>query len=137
MTYLNNQQNQKFAKEQISNLVKENLASLYPEQEGWKVYNRYNWLSYLYNYVVQREQDGIVERVVVEVNTHTLADSESVRNLEMLADRLADDQSKVIEKILVANSDNTVFESKDLKYISLNQLLTTKFGNSEENMLVA
>lgn len=82
-------------------MFKKGVSRQYPESEGWKVYNRFNWVSYLHDFVLQREHQGSTERVVVEIVTDKRIREEHVIQLRDIAGRLEHDGTRVSKKILV------------------------------------
>ncbi len=81
------------------------IARQYPESEGWKVYNRFNWVSYLHDFVLQREGEKGTERVVVEVVTDRRIREENIVQLKEMATRLEHDGTKVSRTVVVLSDD--------------------------------
>lgn len=80
----------------------------YPESEGWKVYNRFNWVSYLHDFVLQRQVGNVTERVVVEINTDQKITEDQFAKMRDMASRLEGDQVKVIKKVLLFSANASV-----------------------------
>ena len=91
----------KMTKVDLFPMFKKGVARQYPESEGWKVYNRFNWVSYLHDFVLQREHQGSTERIVVEIVTDKRIREEQVEQLRDIAGRLEHDGTRVSKKILV------------------------------------
>ena len=86
-------------------MFKKNINRDYPESDGWKVYNRFNWVSYLHDFVLQREVANGFERVVVEINTDKKITDDQISQLSQVALRLTNDETKVVKKILVISEE--------------------------------
>jgi hypothetical protein len=91
-------------------LFKKSASRSYPESEGWKAYNRFNWISYLHDFVLQRESEGLRERILVEIVTEKVIQPELVTCLEELARRLEHDGTQVSRCILVVNDEASLPE---------------------------
>jgi hypothetical protein len=84
---------------------KQNIVRQYPEADGWKVFNRFNWVSYLHDFVLQRDTPNGSERVLIEVNTDKQIKEDQIRQLREVAARLEHDGTKVTRKVLVINQE--------------------------------
>ncbi len=74
------------------NPLKSTLLNLFPAHEGWKLYNRYNWSSKVYNFVMQKDTlNHQVERIVIEVNFENYISHLHFAKLDALAERLRTD----------------------------------------------
>ncbi|MFT7589839.1 MAG: hypothetical protein ACI959_002059 [Limisphaerales bacterium] len=122
-------------KEDLFPIFKKNIGSNYPENEGWKVYNRFNWVSYLHDFVLQREVGEKVERIVVEINTDRKITQEQINQLNIVANRLSSEDVTVIKKILIIKKEAEVNSiPQDFEVFYLNEFLTgTKQARSKED----
>lgn len=105
-------------------MFKKNINRDYPESDGWKVYNRFNWVSYLHDFVLEREVANGIERVVVEINTDKKVTNDQISQLGQVALRLANHQTKVVKKILVVSEEaDTQGVPPDIEVMYLGQFL--------------
>lgn len=84
---------------------KKNIGAQYPEKDGWKVFNRFNWVSYLHDFVLQRSTENGAERILIEINTDKEIRNEQIDQMRQVADRLAHDGTKVSRLVLVVSED--------------------------------
>lgn len=105
-------------------MFKKNIGRDYPESDGWKVYNRFNWVSYLHDFVLQRELEGKTERVVVEINTDKKITDDQLEQLGLVAERLASGGAEVIRKVLVISEEAKAdVVPEDIEVYHLNDFL--------------
>jgi hypothetical protein len=137
----------KMTKVDLFPMFKRGVARQYPEAEGWKVYNRFNWVSYLHDFVLQREHQGSIERVVVEIITDKKIREEQVAQLRDIAQRLEHDGTRVSKKIMVVADGSDVsgipgdievfFLGDFLKHGLTNQASVGRNGKAGQGKMVA
>lgn len=88
-------------KMEILSPLKASLQTIYPEKEGWKLYNRYSWANKCYDLILQKESNDGLVRVVVCVNFENFITRTHFSNLSKLAKRLNHGTSTILKKILI------------------------------------
>ena len=122
----------KMTKVDLFPMFKKGIAKQYPENEGWKVYNRFNWVSYLHDFVLQRELDGLTERVVVEIVTDRKVRDEQISQLIEVAGRLEYDGTRVSKKIMVvADETDTSCIPADIEVYYLGEFLKNGLASAK------
>lgn len=131
----------KLSKEKLFPMFKKNIGGNFPESDGWKVYNRFNWVSYLHDFVLQRENGSRTERVVVEINTDKKITEDQLRQLDVVANRLTKKDTVVIKKILIINKEADLKSiPSDIEVYFLSDFLSgdvRKAKSSDSDKLVA
>jgi len=113
-------QDSRLAKVDLFPMFKKSIIAQYPEQDGWKVFNRFNWVSYLHDFVLQRDTSGGAERILVEINTDKVIKDDQIHQMRDVAKRLEHDGTKVTRKILVASNESdrcTIPEDVELCFL--------------------
>ena len=111
---------------ELVNPLKSSLLSIYPEKEGWKLYNRYNWATRIFDFVLQKEENGVIERILVEMNFENHISREHFSNLTSLAKRLSSGGCCFIKKVMVVDEMATFDRiPADVEIISLRKLLSS------------
>jgi hypothetical protein len=90
------------------NPLKSTLRNSFPENEGWKLYNRYNWSSKVYDYVLQKEDNHNVFRIVVEINFGDQVTENEFEKLTVLSKRLSSGRIQVIRTVMVLQENTNV-----------------------------
>lgn len=90
------------------NPLKSTLRNSFPEKDGWKLYNRYNWSSKVYDYVLQKEDTHNVYRIVVEINFGDQATESEFEKLAVLSSRLSSGRIQVIRTVMVLQENTSL-----------------------------
>lgn len=93
---------------EILSPLKSTLLNLYPEREGWKLYNRYNWATKVFDFVLQKEDGMQTSRILVEINFEDKITKEDFNKLDVLAKRLKGSNSVVVRKIMIVNDMSVI-----------------------------
>ncbi len=123
-------------KSEILNPIKSSLESMFCQQDGWKLYNRYNWTNKCYDIILQKELKKGYERVIVSVNLDNQVTRKHYDNLQQLSKRLNAGTNALIKKIMIFDSPVT-FETApaDVELISVNDLLKLKYRATEPKLV--
>lgn len=120
--------------------LKSTLLHLYPEKEGWKLYNRFNWSTRVFDYVLQKEESGIVYRILVELNLEAKVTKDHFVKLDSLANRLEATKGALTRKIMIVDdAANMEYQHSDTEVIYLSSLFNTSLltGGFDKTKLVA
>lgn len=118
------------------NPLKSTLRSSFPEKDGWKLYNRYNWSSKVYDYVLQKEEGNNTLRIVVEINFGDQVSLDDFVKLNELANRLESGTIKVVRTVMVVQ-ENTQVEapkSTNVEMISMSELIQNGIMNLQHQL---
>ncbi len=111
-------------KSEILNPVKSTLLSFYPEKDGWKLYNRYNWASKVFDYVLQKEDNNQIDRILIEINFENHINNDVFSKLDVLAKRLCTSTSNIIRKIMIIDDlASTDKVPSDIDIIPISKML--------------
>ncbi len=112
-------------KNELVSQLKQTLQVNYPEHEGWKLYNRYNWASRNFDLILQREEsDGEVYRVVVCINFENTIAREEFSTVTKLARRLNHGTSIIMKKMLVVDDMAMVAKGpSDIEVVQIGKIL--------------
>lgn len=124
-------------KNELVSLLKQTLQSNYPEKEGWKLYNRYNWSSRNFDLIMQKEEhDGEVYRVVVCVNFENSITREEYNIVSKLARRLNHGTSIIMKKMLVVDDLAMVAKGpNDIEVVQIGKILREHALPSEPKLV--
>lgn len=112
------------SKSEMMNPLKISLLNIYPETEGWKLFNRYNWASKVFDFVLQKESNNEISRILVEFNFESNISVEHFTQLSELASKLQNGSSKLINKIMIVDDYATVYKnSDDVEIIPISQFI--------------
>lgn len=120
--------------------LKSTLRNLYPEKEGWKLYNRFNWSTRVFDYVLQKEESGIVYRILVELNLETKVTRDHFVKMDSLANRLEATKGALTRKIMIVDdAANLEYHHSDTEVIFLSSLFNSSLltGGFDKTKLVA
>lgn len=108
--------------------LKSTLLNIYPEKEGWKLYNRYNWATKVFDFVLQKEENQQVSRILVEINFESAITKEHFSKLDTLAKRLNGSNCSLVKKIMIVD-DRTSIEKvpADVEIVSIGTLINENF----------
>ena len=134
---LHAQPNPENQKTELVSLLKQSLEHNYPESDGWKHYNRYNWSSRNFDLILQREDnDGEIYRIVVCVNFDHSITKEEYTTVSKLARRLNHGTSVIMKKMLVVDDLAMVAKGpSDIEVVQIGKMLSE--SQSTEPKLVA
>jgi len=90
-----------FTEEDMYPYVRKNLRARYPAYEGWEIRKKDRRKGYEPDFVVDRNINGEVERVVVEVKLTCKVEPSHVRQLNRYVKNLAGGNVRILKKILV------------------------------------
>lgn len=117
-------QDARLSKIDLFPMFKKNIGAQYPEKDGWKVFNRFNWVSYLHDFVLQRSTEEGAERILIEINTDKEIRDDQIVQMRQIAERLAHDGTKVSRLVLVVADDaDTCSIPDDVKLCTLNEVM--------------
>ncbi len=119
---------------------KTTLRTLYPEKEGWKLYNRFNWSTKVFDYVLQKEDGDITHRILVELNLEGSVTLDHFEKLHTLANRLDNGKCTLSQKIMIVDDSAQMAEGAgDIRVVLLSDLfkLNLLTGGTDRNKLVA
>jgi len=106
--------------------VRSSLRKRYPSAAGWEIHMQYNGITYIPDFVCQRRNNGIIEKVVCEVKGGSLnrISQKDILQINKYAQNLAGNNVRIIKKILaVPYGVNTSNVPPDIEIIRLK-----KFG---------
>jgi hypothetical protein len=108
--------------------LKSTLLNIYPEKEGWKLYNRYNWATKVFDFVLQKEENQQISRILVEINFENTITKEHFTKLDTLAKRLNGSNCSLVKKIMIVD-DRTSIEKvpADVEIVSIGTLINENF----------
>ncbi len=116
--------------------IKSSLEHMYCHHDGWKLYNKYNWTNKCFDFLLQKESQTGVERVIVSVNLDNQVTRQHYDNLQKLSKRLHHGGKSPVKKILIF--DNPVaFEAApaDVELMSVNELLNVRLRATEPKLV--
>jgi len=90
------------------NPLKSTLRTSFPEKDGWKLYNRYNWSSRVHDYVLQKESGDSTLRIVVEINFGDQVLTDDFNKFAALSRRLESGKIKVIRTVMVIQENSRI-----------------------------
>lgn len=109
---------------EMINPLKTSLLNIYPEREGWKLFNRYNWASKVFDFVLQKESNNQISRILVEFNFESNISVEHFNQLSDLAIKLQNDNSKIISKIMIVDDFAQICQdSEDIEIIPISSFI--------------
>ncbi|MBC8173114.1 MAG: hypothetical protein H7X71_04335 [Chitinophagales bacterium] len=109
---------------EMLNPLKSTLLNIYPEKEGWKLYNRYNWATKVFDFVLQKEEKQLLSRVLVEFNFESLVTRDHFSKLETLARRLNGNNCHLVKKIMIVDDTASVENTPgDVELIPISKLI--------------
>jgi hypothetical protein len=85
------------------NPLKSTLKNSFPAKDGWKLYNRYNWSSKVYDYVLQKEENNSIYRILVEINFGDQVTACEMDKLASLSSRLNTSDIAAMRTVLVVH----------------------------------
>lgn len=85
------------------NPLKSTLKNSFPAKDGWKLHNRYNWSSKVYDYVLQKEENNSVYRILVEINFGDQVSACEMDKLASLSNRLNSSEIAAMRTVLVVH----------------------------------
>jgi len=105
--------------------LKQTLLTDYPEKEGWKLYNRYNWTNKHFDVVLQKEaEQGEVFRVIVCINLDNTITKDEYSNVSKLAKRLNHGTSTIMKKILVVDDKALIAKGpSDIEVVQIRKMI--------------
>ncbi len=119
------QTNPENRKSEMVSMLKQSLLTDYPEHEGWKLYNRYNWTSKNFDLILQREEvKGDVYRVVVCINLENSITKDEYSTVSKLARRLNHGTGIIMKKILVVDDKALVAKGpSDIEVVQIGKMI--------------
>jgi len=106
------------------NPLKSTLKNSFPEKEGWKLYNRYNWSSKVYDYVLQKEENNNVYRILVEINFGDQVTCNDFEKLTALSDRLGAGKVQMLRTVMVVHDKINMDEVPEgIEIMEMSQLI--------------
>ena len=125
---------------EMLNPFKSTLRNLYPEKEGWKLYNRFNWSTKVFDYVLQKEENNVVYRILVELNLENTITKDHFAKLDNLASRLEAGKSTLTRKIMIIDDAARLeISDRSIEVVLLSNLFDTSLltGGFDKSKLVA
>lgn len=125
---------------EMLNPFKSTLRNLYPEKEGWKLYNRFNWSTKVFDYVLQKEESNVVYRILVELNLENTITSDHFAKLDNLATRLEAGKCTLTRKIMIVDDSAQMVQANyGTEVVFLSNLFNTSLlaGGFDKSKLVA
>jgi formyltetrahydrofolate synthetase len=118
------------------NPLKSTLRSSFPEKDGWKLYNRYNWSSKVYDYVLQKEEGKNTLRIVVEINFGDQVSLNDFVKLNELAKRLESGTIQVVRTVMVVQENTQIEapETTNVEMISMSELIQNGIMNLQHQL---
>jgi hypothetical protein len=106
--------------------LKNSLLNIYPEKEGWKLYNRYNWATKVFDFVLQKEEGIKVSRILVEINFESNITKDHFTKLELLACRLKGSNCSLVKKIMIVDDLSSIDTvPADVDIVPISSLIRT------------
>ena len=125
---------------EMLNPFKSTLRSLYPEKDGWKLYNRFNWATKVFDYVLQKEEDKTIYRILVELNLENTITKDHFDKLDNLAVRLDNGKCSLTQKIMIIDDSAKLEHShSQTEIVLLSNLFNMNLlsGGFDKSKLVA
>ncbi|MFN0274525.1 MAG: hypothetical protein ACKVPJ_02170 [Chitinophagales bacterium] len=106
--------------------LKSTLLNLYPERDGWKLYNRYNWATKVFDFVLQKEEGLQTSRILVEINFERVISKEHFNKLDVLAKRLKGGNCVLVRKIMIVDDMSSIASiPEDVDIVPISTLIRT------------
>ena len=118
--------NLKFNAEMLSPL-KDTLLDIYPVKDGWKLFNRYNWASKVFDFILEKKEGTEIFRVLVEFNFESFITTNHLENLSTLAARLNNGlNTSIVKKIMIVCDGNSILSNTTagIEFIPVSQIFS-------------
>lgn len=123
------------------NPLKSTLKNSFPEKDGWKLYNRYNWSTKVYDYVLQKEVNNTTYRILVEINLGDQVDQNDFEKLAALSSRLGSGDVEMLRTVMVVHDKiDMATVPAGIEIMEMSQLIRNgilNFGTGMDAKLVA
>ena len=112
-----------FKEQEMYKTVRDRIRVRFPAYEGWEIYEQDDWGAIKPDFVVERRNEGIIERAIIEVKSTCSSRQTHIDQINKYARHLAGNNCRIVEKILVyPGSSNTQLVEDYYRDITLMKL---------------